>query len=357
MSVFDKKAVVLALEELATAFRYTASTIRKMDIESFNKNEFANELTAIADKFVTLSEHTEAHGEAALTNKNDLNWELRVNVNTVMGFIGGIAATSLFVAAAASLGILVTGVGFGLVGIGVGLGVGELISFLESAGFTFVSKNLDFSNEDGDHIIVGSHLADTIVSSKGDDTVQGLAFSDDIVNPGGSDSIDGGLGRDIISYQDAPSFELQVEDGKLLVLHGNGEDTLTSVEVIHATNKDDVINLDLTPHLDESDLEVYLEAGNDIYNASPLSFQGTIKVYGGEGTDSVFAKDNSEGVTINLDSGLVSYGSNATGRVYAYDFEDVYGTDHDDQLTGNDADNIIDGGDGKDELIGGAGDD
>lgn len=163
MSVFNKSIVSLALKELGETFKLTASNIRKIDINAINKNEMANAFMGIGDALLTASGHVSSVGEAALTNGNDLNLELRSYVNTAIGIVGGIAAASAFVAfAPASLAILTTGISLQIVGILGGLGAGKVLSFLESAGFTLVSKNVDFSNEEGNHLIVGTHLADTI---------------------------------------------------------------------------------------------------------------------------------------------------------------------------------------------------
>ncbi|MCC2112779.1 MAG: cadherin domain-containing protein, partial [Hyphomicrobiales bacterium] len=82
---------------------------------------------------------------------------------------------------------------------------------------------------------------------------------------------------------------------------------------------------------------------------------GADKMDGGEGSDTISYSGSAGGVTVNLLTGMARDGD-AEGDTFA-NFENIYGSDSDDDLTGDAGENIIDGWGGDDIINGGAGDD
>ena len=160
--------------------------------------------------------------------------------------------------------------------------------------------------------------------------------------------------------------------------HAEG-DTLTGIESVRASHHDDV----LTATAGGSTL--YGQRGDDVINGG----DGNDLLWGGKGDDTLTGGAGFDwleggagadvlnggdwpdflgytlsdaGVTIDLAAGTAS-GGHAEGDTYS-GIESVWGSQHDDSLTGDDGNNLLNGlagddtltgGDGNDDLLGGAG--
>jgi Ca2+-binding RTX toxin-like protein len=105
---------------------------------------------------------------------------------------------------------------------------------------------------------------------------------------------------------------------------------------------------------------IYGNGGNDWLTGNG----GADRLYGGAGIDSAFYDDSTVGVTVNLATGR-GYGGSAEGDTL-YSIEYLYGSFHNDALTGDDisndlyglsGDDVLNGGGGVDGLAGDEGDD
>ena len=93
-------------------------------------------------------------------------------------------------------------------------------------------------------------------------------------------------------------------------------------------------------------------------------FGGADRLDGGYGIDTAMYTDSTAGVTVNLETGR-GYGGTAAGDTL-FGIENLYGSSHNDILTGNDGgehllrldgNDILNGGGGTDTLDGGSGND
>jgi Ca2+-binding RTX toxin-like protein len=96
---------------------------------------------------------------------------------------------------------------------------------------------------------------------------------------------------------------------------------------------------------------IYAGGGNDIVKGGG----GADTINGGDGRDGAAYDDSDVGVQVSLVTGK-GHGGTAEGDTLI-SIEDLYGSNHDDQLVGNSGDNLLSGGDGNDTLKGGGGTD
>lgn len=211
------------------------------------------------------------------------------------------------------------------------------------------------SDENGD-ILLGF---ENVIGSYYDDDIKGDAFDNIIEGGGGKDKMDGGIGHDIVSYS---SYDNEIAGGGTIgvtisliaggvVLVGDlvgdafGDDA-KNFEGIHGSAYDDI----LTGFTDDNTI---LGLGGDDLIAGGA---GTDYLDGGDGIDTLDYR-NGGAVTVTLGR------SNAKTKVTGDDddtilnFENVFGSDFDDKLTGSTADNGFKSGLGTDTINGGTGND
>ncbi len=155
---------------------------------------------------------------------------------------------------------------------------------------------------DGDDVLVGSAVADTLSGGDGDDEIFGLAGDDVLNGDDGDDTLHGGDGNDVIAG-------------------GAGDDSLSG------------------------------EAGDDVFVAG----EGDDEIDGGADIDTVDYSADASGVTADLALGE-AFGDDI-GSDTLVDIENLTGGAGDDTLIGDDAANVLAGGAGDDTLVAGAGDD
>jgi Ca2+-binding RTX toxin-like protein len=83
---------------------------------------------------------------------------------------------------------------------------------------------------------------------------------------------------------------------------------------------------------------------------------GNDSIVGGDGDDALDFYDSTDGVTVNLNTqGIAQSISASNGKDTFTDIEQVWGSFHNDVLTGDAQDNFLQGRDGNDKIVGGAG--
>jgi Ca2+-binding RTX toxin-like protein len=127
---------------------------------------------------------------------------------------------------------------------------------------------------------------------------------------------------------------------------------------ITGTNRSETLNA-LDGVTNDSDL-IFGLAGNDaIYGLDGsdtiLGGRGADAIDGGAGTDQANYSDSTEGVFVSLDTGE-GFGGTAEGDTLSR-IENLFGSAHNDVLTGDDGENFLNGLQGNDTLKGGGGDD
>jgi Ca2+-binding RTX toxin-like protein len=191
-----------------------------------------------------------------------------------------------------------------------------------------------------------------LIGSDFDDTLTGDAENNILIGSKGADVLDGGAGSDTVDYTDALNGAGEGMAGITVFLDGTpsrgGEaegDTLTSIEHVIATGRDDTI------HGGKGSEWIEAGAGDDRMTGSA----GGDRFDGGEGIDTLDYSSSAKGVQARLD-GAAGKGGDAAGDT-ASGIENLIGSAEDDTLTGNSADNRITGGAGGDRIDGAGGTD
>ena len=167
----------------------------------------------------------------------------------------------------------------------------------------------------GSQLIQGDLMVgreDDFFGYQGDDYLEGLAGNDTLYGRGGDDRLVGGTGNDVLSGEDDDDV-LKGDDGDDFLLGGEGDDIMS----------------------------------------------------GGAGTDTVSYSNTSEGILLSLTySAGNGYHDGDGGKDTLSSIENVYGSHHNDDITGSlvanklfgkDGDDYLNGGDGNDTLDGGRG--
>jgi Ca2+-binding RTX toxin-like protein len=193
--------------------------------------------------------------------------------------------------------------------------------------------------------MLGSDGNDTIDGLSGDDILLGGFGNDSLVGGAGADQINGGAGTDTADYS-ASATGVVVD---LTVGTGTGGDaqgdTLTGIEnIIGSAFADRLLGDGNANVLTGGDGDDTLRGG-----------AGADTLNGGNGSDFANYQGSASAVTVNLATGINS-GGDAQGDVLT-GVENLYGSSHDDQLTGNEARNVIGGELGNDTINGNGGDD
>ena len=237
-----------------------------------------------------------------------------------------------------------------------------------------------------DDVLVGNDLANELNGAAGDDVVQGAGGDDEIEGSAGDDTMDGGEGRDLITFTFAGDpVTLDLAAGTAT---GQGTDTVTGMEdVVGSLFSDDLtgddgpnvidaaLGADTVNGLGGSDTLIgergddTLDGGDDADDIDPGL--GDDSVAGGPGADHVVASpgadalDGGDGVDTvdysladaSVEIDLAAGTARSTQDDTVTTFENVIGSDFDDQVLGDDQANDLDGRLGVDTISGRGGDD
>ncbi len=214
----------------------------------------------------------------------------------------------------------------------------------------------------------GSNFDDVLIGDEGENHLIGLAGTDvlrgnggdDVIRGGaGADTLEGGAGTDALEYSSSGqgvNVNLNLDgSGNHIVSGGDAEgDIANGFEDVFGSDHDDVIIGDagdnyLLGRLGDDTIDG--GDGNDHIRGGA----GADTLEGGAGTDLLSYLDATAGIAIDLETGMGSAGD-AAGDVVS-GFENVYGSNFGDVITGDGERNIIFGYDGDDTLNGGAGND
>lgn len=221
----------------------------------------------------------------------------------------------------------------------------------------------EFENVRGsgfDDLIVGDEGGNYMIGGAGTDTITGNGGDDTIRGGEGADLLDGGAGVDILQYEGSAAgvfVDLNGDaSGFQSVSGGDAEgDTVSGFEDVFGSDSDDFI----VGNAGENYLIGFLGddnidggAGDDVIRGGV----GADTLEGGDGVDLLQYFTSTSGITIDLGGNAPGTGGDAEGDVVS-GFENVYGSDHGDNITGDAGRNVLFGYDGDDTLDGGAGND
>ncbi|MFI0847666.1 beta strand repeat-containing protein [Mesorhizobium sp. IMUNJ 23232] len=218
-----------------------------------------------------------------------------------------------------------------------------------------------------DETLKGDELVDKIFGAGGKDTIT-AGGGDDIVEGGaGGDKLDGGSGLNTLSYESSTvGVEIDLAGGTTKYGDAAGDTIVYNsfFKVIGSAIGDDILygttgNNRLYGGGGKDTLvgngghDVLSGEGGDDFLVASKSTGSTFD--GGDGIDWISYESETVGITLNLD-GSVNAGGASNDKVYG--IENVYGSSHDDTITGTDGvDNVLDGGEGLDKLLGLGGND
>jgi Ca2+-binding RTX toxin-like protein len=209
----------------------------------------------------------------------------------------------------------------------VGLAGGDVIKGLGGADRICGGKGTD--------TLIGGSGNDLMVGDVGNDTMRGGAGSDAFFGGAGSDTFNGGTGiDDLVSYFFAPSA-VQVDLAAGTAAGGEGTDTVTGIEDIEGSGFDDSLTGDMAWNF------FYPGAGNDTV------------VGGGDTRDRVDFFYSPAAVVVDLTAGTAT----GEGTDTLSGIGQIFGSRHDDTITGDANANTLLGGPGNDTISGAAGDD
>ena len=168
------------------------------------------------------------------------------------------------------------------------------------------------------------------------ENVIGTDFRDVFTGTSANNVFDGGAEFDTVSYANATgavTVDLTITTGQNTVNAGN--DTLKSIEFLEGSGFGDTLN-------GNADIN-YIEggAGNDVMN-------------GGGSIDYLAYTKAASAVTVSL-AITTAQNTGGAGTDTISNFENLYGSQFNDTLTGNALDNLVHGGAGNDTINGGAG--
>lgn len=214
-------------------------------------------------------------------------------------------------------------------------------------------------------IIQGSDYDDVLTGDSGSNRLYGGEGNDLLDGGEGIDLLDGGAGVDTVSYENSSEGILV----NLLFNEGSRNDYNDRSEEI--VNIENVIGSDYLDSIrgDRGENDLYGRGGNDELNGGAgndrlfgedgedelWGLSGADRLDGGDGMDIVVYWSSDAAVTVDLENGT-GRGGHAEGDVIV-DVENLWGSDHNDVLSGDTGANRLYGGRGDDELQGNAGDD
>ena len=186
----------------------------------------------------------------------------------------------------------------------------------------------------GSDKLIGGDRIDVLQGEAGNDTLGGGGGNDALFGGAGSDRFSGGTGFDLASFFFAPSG-VQADLTAGTAAGGEGTDTLTGIEDLEGSRYDDALTGDPGENF------FYPGEGNDAVNG------------GGGTTDLVDFFFSLNGVSVDLTAGTAT----GEGTDTLAGIGQVFGSRHDDTITGDANANSLYGGPGTDTIFGAAGDD
>ncbi len=184
--------------------------------------------------------------------------------------------------------------------------------------------------------LIGSLYNDILSGNSADNTIDGGSGNDVIDGGAGNDVLIGGAGTDQLSYASATAgvtVNLTTTTAQNTV--GAGTDTISGFEDIFGSAFNDTLTGDGSSNTIEGGL------GNDILN-------------GGAGTDTVSYASATSAVTVSLAT-TAAQNTIGAGTDTLSNFENILGSNYNDNLFGNASANRLTGGLGDDYLYGSAG--
>jgi Ca2+-binding RTX toxin-like protein len=213
---------------------------------------------------------------------------------------------------------------------------GGLLSFLANASVQVILNASALDAASGVFLQSFSGTADILTGGAG---------NDNLVGAGGGDQLDGGAGADVARYDLSP--------GAVTVNLGTGTgtgsdaqgDTYTSIEAATGSAFDDRL-------IGDAGINILVGLGGDDMLRGGA---GADLLDGGAGLDFANYQGSSDTVFIDLQSNLI-FSGDATGDTLI-GIENLYGSSHDDTMSGDAGRNILGGEGGRDALDGRGGDD
>lgn len=235
------------------------------------------------------------------------------------------------------------------------------VSLGSSAGTNLTEGDDDYSATPDDDIVNGLGGNDIINGLAGNDTLNGGEGDDILIGGAGSDLLDGGTGTDTASYEGSTNrVVINMATDSVTSGHATG-DSFTSIENITGTQFNDTITGDGGANVITGgagfDILSGFNGDDTIYGGSQNDFitggTGADHIDGGAGDDFARYNTSSTAVNINLEAGTAS-GGDAQGDTLV-NIERLFGSNHNDVLTGDANNNFLMGSAGDDTLDGGAG--
>jgi len=186
----------------------------------------------------------------------------------------------------------------------------------------------------GSDKLIGGDRDDALVGEAGNDTLSGGGGNDGLFGGAGNDTFNGGTGFDLASYFFAPSG-VQADLAAGTATGGEGTDMLTGIEDLEGSPFDDTLTGDSGENF------FFPGEGNDTVNG------------GGGTTDRVDFFFSLNPVMVDLTAGTAT----GEGTDTLTGIGQVFGSRHDDTITGEANPNTLLGGPGNDTISGAAGDD
>jgi Ca2+-binding RTX toxin-like protein len=202
----------------------------------------------------------------------------------------------------------------------------------------------DIPGTEKGEVLHGTRADDVIEGAGGDDELYGEAGFDHLTGGEGADRLDGGADIDTAFYSESRvGVAVDLSSGKGHFGTAEG-DTLFDIENIFGSEQSDLLIGDGETNT------LWGEGGNDTLKG----MGGADNLHGGDGIDTASYEESPEGVDVGLF--LPGSGGDAEGDQLS-NIENLYGSDHDDYLSGNDEENILWGNSGNDGLGGSGGED
>ena len=212
---------------------------------------------------------------------------------------------------------------------------------LSSRGWSY-----DISGSNDRDILVGGDGHDVLRGMVGDDRLDGGRGDDTLIGGSGEDSMDGGTGINTADYADSSSGVQVFLDGSTLNMGGDAAgDTLLNIQNMVGSAYADLLVGDANAN------RLVAGAGNDTLRGGA----GGDLLDGGAGNNTVSYSDSNEGVSVDLQTGVVSNGD-AAGDVLVQ-IHNLIGSQVADRLSGNADGNLLQGLSGADSLEGQGGGD
>ncbi|RZI46799.1 hypothetical protein EDM53_03575, partial [Rickettsiales endosymbiont of Peranema trichophorum] len=190
--------------------------------------------------------------------------------------------------------------------------------------------------------IIGSLKSDTLSGDNKPNTIYGSDGNDVIKGRGGGDRLDGGKGSNTLSYRDSRSG-VKVDLTSGVCQGGDAEgDVISNFSDIISTSYNDVLTGTDTRN------SIHAGGGNDIVEGKG----GGDKLDGGEGIDTVVYSSSSTGISIDLELGTSFATDDPDVKDEIRNFENVIGSEYNDELIGDHNNNIMEGGEGSDDIYG-----